>query len=105
MYVPGGAPSSLKGIGKLELNERRLAEDLDGSWEVLAEPIQTVMRRYGIEQPYEKLKALTRGQRIDRAGIEAFIDGLSLPEAVKSELKALTPQTYIGTAASLARQV
>ncbi len=97
--------SALRGIAKLEVDAQRLAADLDANWEVLAEPIQTVMRRYGIEQPYEKLKALTRGQRIDQAGIEAFIDGLSLPEAVKTELKELTPQTYIGTAASLARQV
>ncbi len=97
--------SALRGIAKLEVDAQRLAADLDANWEVLAEPIQTVMRRYGIEQPYEKLKALTRGQRIDQAGIEAFIDGLSLPEAVKSELKELTPQTYIGNAASLARQI
>ncbi len=97
--------SALRGIGKLEVDAQRLAADLDANWEVLAEPIQTVMRRYGIEQPYEKLKALTRGQRVDQAGIEAFIDGLSLPEAVKSELKKLTPQTYIGNAASQARQV
>jgi adenylosuccinate lyase len=97
--------SALRGIAKLEVDAQRLAADLDANWEVLAEPIQTVMRRYGIEQPYEKLKALTRGQRIDQAVIEAFIDGLSLPDAVKTELKALTPQTYIGTAASLARQV
>jgi adenylosuccinate lyase len=97
--------SALRGIGKLEVDAQRLAADLDANWEVLAEPIQTVMRRYGIEQPYEKLKALTRGQRVDQAGIEAFIDGLSLPEAVKSELKKLTPQNYIGSAAWQARQV
>jgi len=97
--------SALRGIGKLEVDAGRLAADLDANWEVLAEPIQTVMRRYGIERPYEKLKALTRGQRVDQAGIEAFIDGLSLPEDVKSALKKLTPQTYIGNAASQARQV
>ena len=97
--------SVLRGIAKLEVDAQRLAADLDADWEVLAEPIQTVMRRYGIEQPYEKLKALTRGQRVDQAGIEAFIDGLSLPETVKSELKKLTPQTYIGNAASQAREV
>ncbi len=97
--------SALRGIAKLEVDAQRLAADLDANWEVLAEPIQTVMRRYGIEQPYEKLKALTRGQRVDQAGIESFIDGLSLPEAVKGELKKLTPETYIGNAASQARQV
>ncbi len=97
--------SALRGTAKLEVDAQRLAADLDANWEVLAEPIQTVMRRYGIEQPYEKLKALTRGQRVDQAGIEAFIDGLSLPQAVKSELKKLTPQTYIGSAASQAHKV
>jgi adenylosuccinate lyase len=97
--------STLRGIGKLEVNAARLAADLDSNWEVLAEPIQTVMRRYGIEQPYEKLKALTRGQRIDQPGIAAFIDGLDLPEAVKASLKAMTPASYIGNAAEQARAV
>jgi adenylosuccinate lyase len=97
--------SSLKGIGKLELNERRLAEDLDGSWEVLAEPIQTVMRRYGIEQPYEKLKALTRGQRVDQAGIKAFVEALELPEEAKTALKELTPMGYVGNAEEQARKI
>lgn len=95
--------ASLKGIGKLEANAARLAEDLDASWEVLAEPIQTVMRRYGIEKPYEKLKELTRGKRIDQAGFAAFIDTLELPAAVKEELKALTPATYIGNASEIGR--
>ncbi len=90
--------ASLKGIGKLEANPTRIAEDLDASWEVLAEPIQTVMRRYGIEKPYEKLKELTRGKRIDQAGFAAFIDSLELPGEVKVELKALSPATYIGNA-------
>ncbi|MCA1771009.1 MAG: adenylosuccinate lyase [Halomonas sp.] len=90
--------ASLKGIGKLEANPTRIAEDLDASWEVLAEPIQTVMRRYGIEKPYEKLKELTRGKRIDQAGFAAFIDTLELPNSVKQELKALSPATYIGNA-------
>ncbi|WP_404299517.1 adenylosuccinate lyase [Halomonas sp.] len=90
--------ASLKGIGKLEANPARIAEDLDASWEVLAEPIQTVMRRYGIEKPYEKLKELTRGKRIDQAGFAAFIDTLELPNPVKQELKALSPATYIGNA-------
>ena len=97
--------SALRGIGKLEVNAQRLLDDLDDNWEVLAEPIQTVMRRYGIDEPYEKLKALTRGQRVDQAGMQAFIDGLELPEAVKQSLKAMTPQTYIGNAAEQARKV
>ena len=97
--------ASLKGIGKLEANPARIAEDLDASWEVLAEPIQTVMRRYGIEKPYEKLKTLTRGKRIDQAGFAAFIDTLELPEAVKSELKALSPATYTGNAGAQARSL
>lgn len=97
--------ASLKGIGKLEANPARLAEDLDASWEVLAEPIQTVMRRYGIEKPYEKLKALTRGKRIDQAGFAAFIDTLELPEAVKTELKALSPASYIGNAVEQAKRL
>nr|WP_298059191.1 adenylosuccinate lyase [uncultured Halomonas sp.] len=90
--------ASLKGISKLEANPERLAADLDNSWEVLAEPIQTVMRRYGIEKPYEKLKQLTRGKRIDQAGFAAFIDTLELPSKVKTELKALSPANYIGNA-------
>ncbi|MCE9663623.1 adenylosuccinate lyase [Halomonas sp. M5N1S17] len=97
--------AALKGISKLEANPARLAEDLDASWEVLAEPIQTVMRRYGIEKPYEKLKELTRGKRIDQAGFAAFIDTLDLPTEVKSELKALTPATYIGNAEAQARRL
>ena len=97
--------ASLKGIGKLEANPARIAEDLDASWEVLAEPIQTVMRRYGIEKPYEKLKELTRGKRIDQDGLKAFIDTLALPEAVKTELKALSPATYIGNAEAQARRL
>jgi len=97
--------AALKGIGKLEANPTRLADDLDGSWEVLAEPIQTVMRRYGIEKPYEKLKELTRGKRIDQAGFAAFIDTLELPATVKQELKTLTPATYTGNAADQARKL
>ncbi len=94
-----------RGIGKLEANPERMLEDLDANWEVLAEPIQTVMRRYGIEEPYEKLKALTRGQRIDQAGMQAFIDTLELPEAAKQELKALTPATYVGNAEAQAKAI
>ncbi len=91
--------ATLKGIGKLEASPARLEQDLDNAWEVLAEPIQTVMRRYGIEQPYEKLKALTRGQEgITKETLATFIDGLELPADVKAELKALTPATYVGNA-------
>jgi adenylosuccinate lyase len=97
--------SCLKGIGKLEVNEPALAADLDDNWEVLAEPIQTVMRRYGIEQPYEQLKALTRGQRVDRATLRAFIADLAIPDEAKQRLLALTPATYTGNAADQARKV
>ncbi len=97
--------ASLKGIGKLELNRERLAADLDNAWEVLAEPIQTVMRRYGIEQPYEKLKALTRGQTMNREAIRDFVNGLELPAAAREELLALTPASYIGNAADQARAI
>ncbi|MDV6317415.1 adenylosuccinate lyase [Chromohalobacter sp. HP20-39] len=95
--------ATLKGVGKLEANPARLDEDLDQNWEVLAEPIQTVMRRYGIEKPYEKLKTLTRGKRVDQAGFAAFIDTLELPDDIKTELKTLTPAAYIGNAAEQAR--
>lgn len=97
-YTEIALHSALRGIGKLEANEQRLSEDLDQNWEVLAEPIQTVMRRYGIEKPYEKLKELTRGNRVDQAGMQTFIDTLELPQEVKEELKQLTPATYIGNA-------
>jgi len=97
--------ASLKGISKLEINKERLEQDLDAAWEVLAEPIQTVMRRYGIESPYEKLKELTRGRAIDQATIEAFVDTLEMPEDAKTELKKLTPATYIGNAAEQAKAI
>ncbi|MFT5235030.1 MAG: adenylosuccinate lyase [Shewanella sp.] len=90
--------STLKGISKLEVNEAQLRAELDKNWEVLAEPVQTVMRRYGIEKPYEKLKELTRGKRIDGDQLATFIDGLELPESVKIELKKMTPANYIGRA-------
>ena len=93
--------SSLKGISKLEANEANMLKDLDSNWEVLAEPIQTVMRRYAIEKPYEKLKELTRGKRVDGPGMSEFIDTLELPQAVKNELKAMTPASYIGQAIEL----
>ncbi|MEX6314244.1 adenylosuccinate lyase [Providencia manganoxydans] len=92
--------STLKGLNKLEVNEQHLLNELDQNWEVLAEPIQTVMRRYGIEKPYEKLKELTRGKRVTAEGMKQFIDGLELPEDEKVRLKAMTPANYIGYAVS-----
>lgn len=97
--------SSLKGISKLEINPQIINQDLDSNWEVLAEPIQTVMRRYGIEKPYEKLKELTRGHRVTGEGMRAFVEKLEIPEAAKAELLALTPHTYIGYAVKLAKNV
>ncbi|MEH2751518.1 adenylosuccinate lyase, partial [Klebsiella pneumoniae] len=79
----------------------RLLDELDHNWEVLAEPIQTVMRRYGIEKPYEKLKELTRGKRVDAEGMKQFIDSLALPEEEKVRLKAMTPANYIGRATTM----
>ncbi len=97
--------SSLKGMSKLEINPAALNADLDQNWEVLAEPIQTVMRRYGIEKPYEKLKELTRGQRVTGEGMREFVAKLDIPEAAKQELLALTPHTYTGYAAELAKKI
>lgn len=97
--------STLKGISKLEVNEQHLRDELDQNWEVLAEPIQTVMRRYGIEKPYEKLKELTRGKRVTGEAIREFIGGLSLPEAEKARLKAMTPASYIGYAVELVEKL
>lgn len=97
--------ATLKGISKLEVNEQSLLNELDANWELLAEPIQTVMRRYGIPNPYEKLKELTRGKRITREGMQAFIDSLELPENEKERLKQLTPATYIGNAVSQAKNI
>ncbi|MEG3135490.1 adenylosuccinate lyase [Rouxiella sp. T17] len=93
--------ATMKGISKLEVNEANLVGELDRNWEVLAEPIQTVMRRYGIEKPYEKLKELTRGKRVDAEGMKVFIDSLELPEEEKVRLKAMTPANYIGRAATM----
>lgn len=90
--------ATLKGISKLEVNAANLLSELDANWELLAEPVQTVMRKYGIEQPYEKLKELTRGKRINQADLHLFIDKLALPEQVKAQLKQLTPANYIGAA-------
>ena len=90
--------STLKGLGKLKLNQQRLADDLDHAWEVLAEPIQTVMRKAGIEKPYEKLKELTRGAQINRETIRSFIEGLELPKDDKQRLLEMTPASYVGIA-------
>jgi adenylosuccinate lyase len=97
--------STLKGLGKLEINEARLAEDLDNTWEVLAEPVQTVMRRYNIEEPYEKLKALTRGKGISADSLQEFIETLDMPEEAKAELRKLTPSNYIGNATAQAKRI
>ena len=96
--------SCLKGMGKLEVNPARLHEDLDHAWEVLAEPIQTVMRLRGLPQPYEQLKALTRGQGMTEASMRGFIDGLALEPEEKARLMTMTPQSYVGHAAKLARE-
>ncbi|PLK59079.1 adenylosuccinate lyase [Candidatus Palibaumannia cicadellinicola] len=93
--------ATLKGISKLEVNENYLLDELNLNWEVLAEPIQTVMRRYGIDKPYEKLHALTYGKHVDATEIRSFIDSLSLPNEVKSRLKAMNPASYTGCAATL----
>ncbi|MDP8162181.1 adenylosuccinate lyase [Pasteurella skyensis] len=97
--------STLKGISKLEVNEERLQEDLDQNWEVLAEPIQTVMRRYGIEKPYEKLKELTRGKRVTKEIMQNFVETLPLPQAEIERLKQMTPANYIGYAMELVEKL
>jgi adenylosuccinate lyase len=97
--------SARKGLGKLELNEARLAEDLDATWEVLGEAIQTVMRRYGLENPYEQMKELTRGKGITPDVLKEFIGNLDIPAKAKAELMELTPATYIGNAAAQARAI
>ncbi|OPX54127.1 adenylosuccinate lyase [Oceanospirillum multiglobuliferum] len=97
--------ASLKGISKLELNAARIEADLDNSWEVLAEPIQTVMRRYNIEKPYEKLKELTRGKAITKETLQAFVETLEMPQSAKDELMQLTPQNYIGNAVAQAKAI
>jgi adenylosuccinate lyase len=105
-YTLLGYDSCLRGLNKLEVNPARLAEDLDNSWEVLAEPIQTVMRRYGIENPYEQLKELTRGKGgINKASLHTFISGLDIPDDAKQYLLALSPATYIGKAAELVNRI
>ena len=97
--------STLRGLAKLEANPMRLAEDLDDAWEVLAEPVQTVMRRHGVPNPYEQLKELTRGKGIERDALRAFIAGLPIPEADRLRLLAMTPASYVGMAAELARRI
>ena len=97
--------ATLKGISKLEVNEQSLLNELDNNWELLAEPIQTVMRRYGIEKPYEKLKELTRGKKVNAEVISEFIDNLELPQSAKDQLKQLSPQAYIGDAIRLVDQL
>ena len=97
--------SCLRGLNKLETNHARLAEDLDNSWEVLAEPVQTVMRRYGIENPYEQLKELTRGKGISKADLQVFIAKLAIPQEAKDLLLAMTPANYTGIASKLAKAI
>ena len=97
--------SLLKGLGKLEINTPRLEQDLDNCWEILAEPIQTIMRRYRVEEPYEKLKALTRGQTINQQVLADFIEALDIPEEGKAAMRALSPANYIGNAVEQARRV
>jgi adenylosuccinate lyase len=94
-----------RGLARLELDRERLADDLGRNWELLAEPIQTVMRRYAVPEAYEQLKALTRGRRIDAEAVARFVDGLAIPDTEKQRLKQLTPATYLGLAAKLARDV
>ena len=91
-------------MSKLQVNLERINEDLDASWEVLAEPIQTVMRRYGLPEPYEQLKALTRGRGMTQQTIADFVNGLELPQEAKAYLLGLTPANYVGEASRLARQ-
>ncbi len=104
-YALVAVASTLKGLGKLELNEARLADDLDHNWEVLAEPIQTVMRKVGMANPYERLKELTRGRRVTAEIMKEFVEGLELPEADKARLREMTPATYVGLAEKLAALV
>lgn len=97
--------ATMKGLGKLELNAAAIDLDIDSCWEILAEPIQTVMRRYRIEKPYEKLKELTRGKQIDKLSVQEFVQNLAIPETAKQELLQLTPRTYLGNAAEQARAI
>ena len=100
-----GYDSLQRGMAKLEVNRAAIAADLDGAWEVLAEAVQTVMRRHGLPEPYEQLKALTRGKAIDATAMGQFIDSLALPADEKARLRALTPSTYTGLATTLAKRL
>ena len=104
-YALLGYDSCLRGLGKLEADPAKLHADLDANWELLAEPIQTVMRRYAVPEAYEKLKELTRGQRVTREGMQAFVQTLAIPESAKQQLLALTPWDYTGKAAELAKRI
>ncbi len=104
-YAALAYQSLMAGLNKLEINKAAIAEDLDSSWEVLAEPIQTVMRRFGVPQPYEQLKKFTRGEAMTKELMRGFIEGLEIPQAEKDRLLAMTPATYTGKAAELARRV
>jgi adenylosuccinate lyase len=104
-YTLVGYDSLLRGLGKLEANPDALHEDLESAWEVLAEPIQTVMRRYGLPHPYERLKSLTRGKGITRETLRQFIETLEVPDAEKKRLLAMTPAGYVGKAGELAERV
>lgn len=97
--------ATMKGMGKLELNAKAIDDDIDSCWEILAEPIQTVMRRYRIEKPYEKLKELTRGKQIDQQSVQDFVQTLTIPESAKQELLQLTPRKYLGNAVEQARAI
>ena len=104
-YAALAYASLMTGLNKLELNEEALAEDLDAAWEVLAEPIQTVMRRFGVPGAYEKLKEVTRGKTVTAEALHALIQSLEIPQAEKDRLLAMTPGSYTGKAAELARRV
>jgi adenylosuccinate lyase len=104
-YVMIAMSSALKGLGKLQANPARIAEDIDNAWEVLAEPIQTVMRRYAVPEPYEKLKALTRGQAVTKELLHDFIGTLEIPAEEKARLLKMTPSNYLGIAEYLTRNL
>ena len=104
-YTLLGYDSLLRGLSKLEADPERLRADLEANWELLAEPVQTVMRRYGIANPYEKLKELTRGKRASREDMRLFIESLEIPATARAELLELTPWAYTGMAAKLARRI
>jgi adenylosuccinate lyase len=104
-YLVIATQSTLKGLGKLQVNNDVIQADVSDAWEILAEAVQTVMRRYGIPEPYEKLKALTRGQAVSKDLLHEFIATLDIPDQEKQRLLALTPETYIGLAASLADDI